>query len=238
MQENRYDAEGLRFELLENGRRTSFVYHNGELLRGGKRRAGHQLSSRSRDGSVPQRTGTVLLHRDEQLSTVFVTDGQGEIRNSYQYDAFGIPLETTEQLNNRIRYTGQQYDELTEQYYLRARYYNPVAGRFMQEDVYQGDGLNLYAYCGNNPVVYDDPSGYKRKACPPQGKISESVDKTSYGKSSGKYEYYGGIFLTNIESGTPSTTDRIRNVAQQSFDYAVNHPRKQGFNGMRIRKRC
>ena len=71
-----------------------------------------------------------------------------KIRNSYQYDAFGIPLETTEQLNNRIRYTGQQYDELTEQYYLRARYYNPVAGRFMQEDVYQGDGLNLYAYCG------------------------------------------------------------------------------------------
>ncbi len=48
----------------------------------------------------------------------------------------------------------------------------------MQEDVYQGDGLNLYAYCGNNPVVYDDPSGYKRKACPPQGKISESVDES------------------------------------------------------------
>ena len=50
----------------------------------------------------------------------------------------------------------------------------------MQEDVYQGDGLNLYAYCGNNPVVYDDPSGYAStstgKACPPQGKISESVD--------------------------------------------------------------
>ena len=84
---------------------------------------------------------------------------QGEIRNSYQYDAFGIPLDTTEQLNNRIRYTGQQYDDVTGQYYLRARYYNPVAGRFMQEDVYQGDGLNLYAYCGNNPVVYDDPVG-------------------------------------------------------------------------------
>ncbi len=101
--------------------------------------------------------------RDEQLSTVFVTDGQGEIRNSYQYDAFGMPLGTTEKLNNRIRYTGQQYDELTEQYYLRARYYNPVAGRFMQEDVYQGDGLNLYAYCGNNPVVYDDPSGWSNQ---------------------------------------------------------------------------
>ena len=184
VQENRYDAEDLRFELLENGRRTSFVYHDGELLEEGReeQKTSYHLGA----GMEAFRRGQELsyYHRDEQLSTVFVTDGQGEIRNSYQYDAFGIPLETTEQLNNRIRYTGQQYDELTEQYYLRARYYNPVAGRFMQEDVYQGDGLNLYAYCGNNPVVYDDPSGYKRKACPPQGKISESVDETSYGKSS------------------------------------------------------
>ena len=30
----------------------------------------------------------------------------------------------------------------------------------MQEDVYQEDGLNLYAYCGNNPVMYYDPSGF------------------------------------------------------------------------------
>lgn len=179
VQENRYDAEGLRFELLENGRRTSFVYHNGELLQEeGREEQG--TSYHLGAGMEAFRRGQELsyYHRDEQLSTVFVTDGQGEIRNSYQYDAFGIPLETTEQLNNRIRYTGQQYDELTEQYYLRARYYNPVAGRFMQEDVYQGDGLNLYAYCGNNPVVYYDPSGYKRKACPPQGKISESVDES------------------------------------------------------------
>ena len=176
VQENRYDAEGLRFELLENGRRTSFVYHNGELLEEGREEQG--ISYHLGAGMEAFRRGQELsyYHRDEQLSTVFVTDGQGEIRNSYQYDAFGIPLETTEQLNNRIRYTGQQYDDVTGQYYLRARYYNPVAGRFMQEDVYQGDGLNLYAYCGNNPVVYDDPSGYERKACPPQGKISESVD--------------------------------------------------------------
>ena len=179
VQENRYDAEGLRFELLENGRRTRFVYHDGELLQEeGREEQG--TSYHLGAGMEAFRRGQELsyYHRDEQLSTVFVTDGQGEIRNSYQYDAFGIPLETTEQLNNRIRYTGQQYDDVTGQYYLRARYYNPVAGRFMQEDVYQGDGLNLYAYCGNNPVVYDDPSGYERKACPPQGKISESVDES------------------------------------------------------------
>ena len=33
----------------------------------------------------------------------------------------------------------------------------------MQEDTYQGDGLNLYAYCKNNPVVYYDPSGYSQE---------------------------------------------------------------------------
>ena len=183
VQENRYDAEGLRFELLENGRRTSFVYHDGELLQEeGREEQG--TSYHLGAGMEAFRRGQELsyYHRDEQLSTTFITGGHGDVQNSYQYDAFGMSLGTTEKLNNRIRYTGQQYDELTEQYYLRARYYNPVAGRFMQEDVYQGDGLNLYAYCGNNPVVYYDPSGYAStstgKACPPQGKISESVDES------------------------------------------------------------
>ena len=216
VQENRYDAEGLRFELLENGRRTSFVYHDGELLQEeGREEQG--TSYHLGAGMEAFRRGQELsyYHRDEQLSTVFVTDGQGEIRNSYQYDAFGIPLETTEQLNNRIRYTGQQYDELTEQYYLRARYYNPVAGRFMQEDVYQGDGLNLYAYCGNNPVMYDDPSGYAStstgKACPPQGKISESVDETSYGKSSSNCTELVPYYPANngAESGSSSVNDIV-----------------------------
>ena len=211
VQENRYDAEGLRFELLENGRRTSFVYHDGELLQEeGREEQG--TSYHLGAGMEAFRRGQELsyYHRDEQLSTTFITGGHGDVQNSYQYDAFGIPLETTEQLNNRIRYTGQQYDELTEQYYLRARYYNPVAGRFMQEDVYQGDGLNLYAYCGNNPVVYDDPSGYAStstgKACPPQGKISESVDETSYGKSSSNCTELVPYYPANngAESGTPS----------------------------------
>ena len=224
VQENRYDAEGLRFELLENGRRTSFVYHDGELLQE-EGREEQNTSYHLGAGMEAFRRGQELsyYHKDEQLSTVFVTDGQGETRNSYQYDAFGIPLETTEQLNNRIRYTGQQYDELTEQYYLRARYYNPVAGRFMQEDVYQGDGLNLYAYCGNNPVVYDDPSGYKRKACPPQGKISESVDETSYGKSSSNCTELVPYYPANngAESGSSSLQD-IANKAAQEYNAKYN----------------
>ncbi|NFA44213.1 RHS repeat-associated core domain-containing protein [Clostridium botulinum] len=97
---------------------------------------------------------------DEQGSTNFITDDAGNIKNEYYYDAFGNVLDSREEVHNRITYTGQQFDGITQQYYLRARFYNPVIGRFTQEDVYRGDGLNLYAYCGNNPVRYYDPSGY------------------------------------------------------------------------------
>ena len=225
VQENRYDAEGLRFELLENGRRTSFVYHDGELLQEeGREEQG--TSYHLGAGMEAFRRGQELsyYHRDEQLSTALVTDGQRNVQNSYQYDAFGMSLGTTEQLNNRIRYTGQQYDDVTGQYYLRARYYNPVAGRFMQEDVYQGDGLNLYAYCGNNPVVYDDPSGYAStstgKACPPQGKISESVDETSYGKSSSNCTELAPYYPANngAESGSKPIGATYEGTIYRSVD--------------------
>lgn len=72
---------------------------------------------------------------------------------------YGNIVEQSEAVHNRFKYTGQQYDPVTKQYYLRARYYNPVIARFTQEDTYRGDGLNLYTYCQNNPVFYIDPSG-------------------------------------------------------------------------------
>ena len=82
------------------------------------------------------------------------------MENAYAYDAFGNLRGQAGELLNRILYTGQQYDQEMGQYYLRARYYNPQLGRFTQEDVHRGDGLNLYVYCHNNPVIYYDPSGY------------------------------------------------------------------------------
>ncbi len=141
IQKNRYDAEGLRYELIENGRRTSFVYHNGELLheKGGEAGLSKEATSYHLGAGIEafQRDSkTYYYHQDEQLNTTLISDEERKLRNHYQYDAFGAGLEAVEALPNRIRYTGQQYDEQTGQYYLRARYYNPVLGRFMQEDVY------------------------------------------------------------------------------------------------------
>ena len=72
----------------------------------------------------------------------------------------GIIIQKTEKVENRFCYNGEMLDPVTQQYYLRARFYNPVIGRFTQEDTYYGDGLNLYQYCQANPVGYVDPSGH------------------------------------------------------------------------------
>ena len=168
-QRNRYDAEGLRAEMEENGRLCRFIFHRGEIISeevGSE--SGSYLSSRYIRGNGVEyldQDGTAYsFQKDEQGSTVFLLDREKEITGSYAYDGFGN-LRKSDGLSkhgNRILYAGQQYDGWSEQYYLRARYYNPMIGRFMQEDTYRGDGLNLYAYCQNNPVAYYDPSGYMR----------------------------------------------------------------------------
>lgn len=97
---------------------------------------------------------------DEQGSITHVLSEDAEILNHYSYDAFGNIIEKTEKVENRFCYNGEMLDPVTQQYYLRARFYNPVIGRFTQEDIYYGDGLNLYQYCQANPVGYVDPSGH------------------------------------------------------------------------------
>ena len=218
IQKNRYDAEGLRYELIENGRRTSFVYHNGELLHEKGEEAGLSKEATSYHlgagiEAFQRDSKTFYYHQDEQLNTTLISDEKAAIRNHYQYDAFGAGLEAAEALPNRIRYTGQQYDEQTEQYYLRARYYNPVLGRFMQEDVYQGDGLNLYAYCRNNPIIYYDPSGFV-----PLNKKGYYV----YGlfDNGKKRPYYIGI-TNDIERRTKEHVDSKRLNQEKAFLYPI-----------------
>ena len=93
-------------------------------------------------------------------STTHIVDEDGIVLNHYDYDAWGNLTAQEEAVPNRFKFTGQQLDPVTQQYYLRARFYNPVIARFTQEDTYRGDGLNLYAYCANRPTHYIDPTGH------------------------------------------------------------------------------
>ena len=94
-----------------------------------------------------------------------ITDCHGTVLNHYAYDAFGNRTVEEETVENRFGFAGEMLDAVTGQYYLRARFYNPVIARFPSEDTYYGDGLNLYAYCHNNPVRYVDPSGHEGLIC-------------------------------------------------------------------------
>ena len=65
---------------------------------------------------------------------------------------------------NPLRYRGYYYDAETGFYYLQSRYYDPNTCRFINADGYAstGQGLmgyNMFAYCGNNPIMLSDPSG-------------------------------------------------------------------------------
>ena len=66
---------------------------------------------------------------------------------------------------NGFRYRGYYYSTELGLYYLKSRFYDPVVGRFINADSVEYldpssvNGLNLYAYCGNNPVMCVDPNG-------------------------------------------------------------------------------
>ena len=65
---------------------------------------------------------------------------------------------------NDIYYTGREYDKEIGLYYNRARYYSPKLWRFIARDPIDiADDINLYAYVGNNPVMYVDLMGTEAK---------------------------------------------------------------------------
>ena len=163
IQINYYDAEGLRAEMEENGRLAAFIFNPAkEVITETENRTvlryirGSELIARNTDAV------RMYYHyaSDEMGSITHVTDEEGNLLNRYEYDAWGNLTTEEEQVSNRFKYMGEQFDPVTQQYYLRARFYNPALARFMQEDTFRGDGLNLYAYCANNPVRYVDPSGH------------------------------------------------------------------------------
>ena len=85
-------------------------------------------------------------------------NSEENVVNRYTYDTFGVVITETETVDNPFRYASYWYDSETGLYYLMARYYNPVNGRFLSEDPVM-DGYNWYVYCDNNPVIYIDPNG-------------------------------------------------------------------------------
>ena len=93
-----------------------------------------------------------------------MVDPQGKVTLAQSYTPFGNVLEQVGAGQSGFGYTGEQQDPLTQLIYLRARYYDPMTGRFLTKDPFPGlstipASLHPYAYAANNPLLYTDPSG-------------------------------------------------------------------------------
>ncbi len=101
---------------------------------------------------------------DGQGHVRFLTDGNGNITDSYEYDSFGNLINQTGNTPNNYLYNGEQFDADLNLYYNRARYLNADTGRFWSQDIYEGSlanptSLHKYLYANANPVNMIDPSG-------------------------------------------------------------------------------
>ena len=120
---------------------------------------------------------TYFYRKDAQGNIVALLDENGAVVVKYVYNAWGehkvLNPDGTENTSasfignvNPFRYRGYYYDSALKLYYLVTRYYDPVVGRFISQDSFDYadpdtvNGLNLYAYCNNNPVMNVDPTGH------------------------------------------------------------------------------
>ena len=163
--EYQYNADGLRVKKTTNGIETRHIWD------------GQNIAIELVDNIVAAKyVRGINLIRSDMAGTVNyylfnghgdvvqLTGSSGSVIKTYDYDVFGNEKTPDTNDTNPFRYCGEYFDKETGTYYLRARYYNPVIGRFITEDSYLGNNsdplsLNLYTYCYNNPIILCDPIG-------------------------------------------------------------------------------
>jgi RHS repeat-associated protein len=135
------------------------------------------------------------LLADERGSIVAVTNGAGAAAQINTYDEYGIPAAGNQ---GRFQYTGQVWIPELGLYHYKARAYSPTLGRFLQTDPSgYDDGLNWYAYVGNDPLNQTDPTGR-------QAVDWVTVTWERWGRSVGRNEYesmFGGTHARACGAG-------------------------------------
>lgn len=101
-------------------------------------------------------------------SAVYELDKAGLIITYEEYFPYGTTSyiagdNAAEVKLKHYRYAGNERDDGTGLYYCGARYYQPGVGRWLSADPSgPAEGLNLYCYVGDNPIVFIDPNGLIR----------------------------------------------------------------------------
>ena len=172
-----YDMNGIRKKKVVSGVTTEFITNGSQILsmkRGDTtftfRYVLNKLVGFHYNNHVVSKE--YLYQRNIQGDILGIYDDEGNQVGEYAYDGYGNQVIVKDEGGianlNPFRYRGYFYDEETGFYDLNARYYDPETGRFISPDTLsildetkgQMNGLNLYMYCNNNPVMYVDPTGH------------------------------------------------------------------------------
>ena len=170
-----YDGQGNRVAKSVNGVVTRYLVDDlsptgypqvvEELVNGAATRQYTYGLQRISENQVVHGAWTPSFYEYDGGGNVrLLTNAAGQVTDTYDYDAFGNEISHSGTTPNDYLYRGEQWDPGLSLYYLRARYYNPVTGRFLSQDPYAGDkydppSLHRYRYARGNPSSYIDPSG-------------------------------------------------------------------------------
>ena len=172
-----YDATGRRIFIVQGGTTNWMVYDGNQVVAevdGSGNLKKSYVYGPGIDNPISMTvygttTNTYYYLKDHLNSVLALTDGNGVIVESYRFDAWGRVLgvynANGEQVDesavgNRILWQGREYSWKTGLYYFRARWYEPVTGRWLSNDpIGISGGLNQYVFCANNPVNLRDPFG-------------------------------------------------------------------------------
>ena len=166
-----YSGDGRRIWKEVNGERVFFIYDGdtliGEMDEYGSTTAVNTIGT---TGLISRQTGSMsgnpVYYLFDPLGNVLHRlDGDGDIVSSDIYDAWGKREYSDDLTGDPYGYKGQYgyyTDQETGLILCTHRYYDPETGRWLTKDpIGHEGGVNLYGYCGNDPVNGVDPSGFK-----------------------------------------------------------------------------
>ena len=166
-----YDDQGKRINATASGSTTYYHYSGDKVIyttdANNNIIADYTYDSQGNPATMTYNGTTYYYQINGHGDVMYLTNGSGNVAAQYTYDAWGNILSQSGSMAsiNPYKYAGYTYDENTGLYYLMARYYDADVGRFLTRDTFQGFkneplGLNYYAYCINNPVIFIDSDGH------------------------------------------------------------------------------